>query len=339
MSRQSLCTERSWKRARCWAACVWALALSPACSDSAPQTGNVGADQPAGRGDTPTAGTGVGGPGAAAADAAVDRGEAGKGAAAGQGSTAGQTAAAGQRSMAGDGASDSGSSAANDAGEPMGMEDAASMPSTDAGPDDASAPPRMDLGVGDGRDVVTIGDSWMDYALSGGGIEGGLRRAGKNYRNYSLSGTRFLNGVIPRQYDTAKARDPKILTVIMTGGGNDILQGAYNCDTAEGCARYIKDLTAGLNTLWTKMSADGVKDVIYISYSSDSGRPPPDSARPTKPPPGPEICTTGPIRCHSLGTTNLVMGDLVDGIHPSRAANTRIATALLELMEKEGMRR
>jgi lysophospholipase L1-like esterase len=195
----------------------------------------------------------------------------------------------------------------------------------------------MDLGEGDGSDVITIGDSWMDFFASGGGIEGALAREGKDYRNYSLSGTRLLNGVIPRQYDTAKARDPNILTVIMTGGGNDILQGAYSCDTVEGCNRFVRDLVAALDELWTEMSNDGVKDVIYIGYSSDSGTGPRD-ARPTERP-TPEICITGPIRCHSLPTTDLVMGDLLDGIHPTRAANDRIADAVIELMAQEGMRR
>ncbi|MDD9941060.1 MAG: SGNH/GDSL hydrolase family protein [Myxococcales bacterium] len=203
--------------------------------------------------------------------------------------------------------------------------------------EDAPMPP-MDLGVGDGSDVVTIGDSWMDYALSGGGIEGGLRRAGKSYRNYSRSGTRFLNGVIPRQYDRAKASDPNILTVIMTGGGNDILQGAYSCDTAEACERYVNDLSVGLGELWTRMSNDGVRDVIYIGYSRDAGRPPAEGAAPTMRPVI-EICEKGPIRCHRLATTDLVMGDLADGIHPARAANDRIAAAVLEMMEREGMRR
>src|SRR4051794_12397694 len=80
-----------------------------------------------------------------------------------------------------------------------------------------------DLGKGDGTDVVTIGDSWMSIITNGGGIEGGLDRAGTSYRHYSVAGTLLLNGQIPGQYDQAKAINPKILTVIMTGGGNDIM--------------------------------------------------------------------------------------------------------------------
>ena len=106
---------------------------------------------------------------------------------------------------------------------------------------------REDLGKGTGSDVVTIGDSWMDYLLGGGGIEGGLDRAGTNYRHYALSGTQLLDGVIPRQYDRAKAANPDIKTVIMTGGGNDIMfSGA--CSTSEGCAAKIKEIGDGART-------------------------------------------------------------------------------------------
>jgi len=45
------------------------------------------------------------------------------------------------------------------------------------------------------------------------------------------------------------------------------------------------------------------------------------------------------IYCHSLATTDLVMGQLIDGIDPTAAANTRIAKALLSLMENRRMRR
>jgi lysophospholipase L1-like esterase len=42
---------------------------------------------------------------------------------------------------------------------------------------------------------------------------------------------------------------------------------------------------------------------------------------------------------HNLQTTELVMGQLVDGIHPTAAANSRIADALIKMMEERKMRR
>jgi hypothetical protein len=195
---------------------------------------------------------------------------------------------------------------------------------------------RTDLGKGDGTDVVSIGDSWMDYIGGGGGIQAGLDRAGTNYRHYGLSATTLISGQIPGQYTRAKGVNPDIKTVIMTGGGNDVMFSG-GCNTAELCEMSVAAIQEALNTLWTEMADDGVKDVIYIQYSEDAGTAP-TGTRPksTKPVP---ICLSGRILCHTLPTTELVMGQLVDGIHPARAANDRIAMAVLKMMEERKMRR
>ena len=202
------------------------------------------------------------------------------------------------------------------------------------------APPgwstREDLSKGDGKDVITIGDSWMDYFGGGGGIEAGLDRAGTDYRHYSLSGTTLLSGQIPGQYTRAKNANPKISTVIMTGGGNDIMFSG-GCNTAEACEMSVKKLIEGFDKLWTEMAADGVKDVMLIQYSADAGTAP-QGTRPKMVEEAP-ICKTGKIFCHYLPTTDLVMGSLVDGIHPTSSANDRIAKAVMKMMEERKMRR
>ena len=203
----------------------------------------------------------------------------------------------------------------------------------------SAAPPPMvvDLGEGDGSDVVTIGDSWMNYLLSGGGIEGALSRAGKNYPGYGVAGTTLLSGQIPGQYTRAKGAHPGISTVIMTGGGNDIMFSG-GCATPEACKMSVQALADGLNELWTTMSNDGVKDVVYIRYAKGAGTT--NSANlPTEPPAPPQICITGPIRCTSVDTTDFVMGQLLDGIHPTSAANDRIAAGVLAILEMKGIRR
>jgi lysophospholipase L1-like esterase len=212
---------------------------------------------------------------------------------------------------------------------------AADMPAEMAGSGEEMPPPHMDLGKGDGSDVITIGDSWM--TLYSGGIEGALDRAGTSYRHYGIAGTTLIGGDIPQQYERAKAANKDIKTVIMTGGGNDIMFTG-GCNTKEACEMSVAAINDALNTLWTEMAADGVKDVIYVQYSKDAGTTPQDT-RPTTPPPPPAICLTGMIGCHSLATTDLVMGELVDGIHPSGAAHDRIAAALLDMMAMGGMRR
>jgi hypothetical protein len=203
----------------------------------------------------------------------------------------------------------------------------------------SAAPPPVviDHGEGDGSDVVTIGDSWMSYLLSGGGIEGALSRAGKDYPGYGVAGTTLLSGQIPGQYTRAKGANPTIATVIMTGGGNDIMFSG-GCATPEACKMSVQALSDGLNELWTTMSNDGVKDVVYIRYAKGAGTTNSDNL-PTEPPTPPQICITGPIRCTSVDTTDMVMGSLLDGIHPTSAANDRIAAGVLEIMAMKGIRR
>jgi lysophospholipase L1-like esterase len=200
------------------------------------------------------------------------------------------------------------------------------------------APPaQQDYGKGDGSDVITIGDSWMNVITNGGGIEAGLDRAGTKYRHYSVPGTTLINGDIPAQYDRAKAANPKIATVIMTGGGNDIMFTG-GCNTKDACTKSVQAIADALDQLWTRMAADGVTTTLYISYSKYAGTTPADTRPDTSP--IPKICTTGKIRCLGVDTTPLVAAtDTVDGIHPTLPACDRIAKATLDQLEMHGARR
>jgi len=211
----------------------------------------------------------------------------------------------------------------------------------------AAAPMREDLGKGNGRDVVTIGDSWMSNTLlTGGAIEGALDRLTMQpYRHYAVQGVMLLSAsafgaAIPTQYASAKRADPNIKTVIMTGGGNDIIQNpGVQASCNQGgpeCVELLGRISAKLDELWTQMAEDGVQDVVYINYSRDAGSTD-DSVRGMMKPIA--ICLTGKIRCHAIDSTPAVMGDLQDGIHPTRAANDRLAKVIYELMEKQGIRR
>jgi hypothetical protein len=131
--------------------------------------------------------------------------------------------------------------------------------------------------------------------------------------------------------------NPKISTVIMTGGGNDVMFTAGSCSTPDACAMMGDKIIDALNVLWTKMADDGVKDVIYVEYSDDAGTTPKaNRGMSTK---QVEVCFSGRISCHTLATTDLVMAQLLDGIHPTDPANDRIVAALLKMMEMRGIRR
>jgi lysophospholipase L1-like esterase len=211
----------------------------------------------------------------------------------------------------------------------------------------ASSMPHEDLGKGDGSDVITIGDSWMSNTLgTGDAIQGAMQRLTMQpYRHYAVQGVMLLSAsgfgpAIPSQYDTAKRVNPNIKTVLITAGGNDIIQNASvqaSCNEGgQECLDLLNKISDTLNELWTKMAADGVKDVVYIRYSKDAGTTS-DKVRDMQKPI--EICLSGKIRCHAIDSTEAVMAELQDGIHPTRAANDRLAKVIWDVMEKEGVRR
>jgi len=204
-------------------------------------------------------------------------------------------------------------------------------------------PPRQDLGKGNGRDVITIGDSWM--SLLSTGIQQSLVKAsgGQRYRLYGVPGTRLLNGQIPNQYARAKRENADIKTVVMTGGGNDVLMSSgLQQDCANGgarCKEQLQKIGQALADLWAQMGRDGVKDVIHILYSSDAGRGVKDAEANNQN--LRDLCANAkPVRCHILPTDDLVRGELrADGIHPSDRAYDRIGAAVYKLMEQKGIRR
>jgi hypothetical protein len=312
------------------------LVTSVGCTVQAPQ-GNPQMEQPfaAAGMAAPTGGAGGVGTAGAAGEMMLPSGGVG-----GTGSEPVAGASAGTAGMVGTGGVGGAAGAAGTAGE-GGAGEAGMMASGGVGGavetgGTMAPPPPMDFGMGDGTDVITIGDSWMSYFLNGGGIEGALDRADTSYRHYGVAGT-TLGSSIPPQYTSAKNANAEIKTVIMTGGGNDIMF-SNGCATKAGCEAAVQEISDMLHELWSEMSRDGVTDVVYIQYSQNAGSTPAENRPASSPTPG--ICITGPIRCHTLSTTALVAaGDTVDGIHPTRAACDRIAAAVVELMAAEGIRR
>lgn len=220
--------------------------------------------------------------------------------------------------------------------------------------------PRMDLGKGNGSDVVMIGDSWMSNTLdllllgTGGGISPALQNVSRQpYRNYAVQGVMLLQynpgfgPAIPTQWDDAVRANPNIKTVVMTGGGNDIIQGsaALQESCRQGtqlCNETLTKIGGTLLNLWLKMKDAGVQDIIYVLYAKAA-----NTGRLKDPEKNNEalnmLCATvpSPTRCFTVNTDALVgnNGLAADGIHPTSAANRRVAQAIHDLMVKEGIRR
>ena len=186
---------------------------------------------------------------------------------------------------------------------------------------------------------------------TGGGIAPSLQAAAmQRYANYGLQGVMMLEAdsfgpPVPSQWDDAKRVNPKIQTVVITGGGNDIIQGSSTLQSScqmgtDECKKKLVAISDAFDKLFTQMAEDGVQDVVHINYTDNTNTLAPE-LQGGKGFPVPKICTSGKIRCHSVTTTDIVATtDLAaDGIHPLASANDRIAKRTYELLEKEGMRR
>ncbi|MEZ4602671.1 MAG: hypothetical protein R2861_04460 [Desulfobacterales bacterium] len=130
--------------------------------------------------------------------------------------------------------------------------------------------------------VVNVGDSI--FALSGK-IQDYLHDwSGTTFRRYSVSGAELVGGILApdiySQYNTAKSDNPNIETILMDGGGNDILLPVitlfdpYDCKTqwyewgrlSSSCKNFINDLYVDAVNLLNIMHADGVDKVIFQGY-------------------------------------------------------------------------
>ena len=132
----------------------------------------------------------------------------------------------------------------------------------------------------DRNDVITVGDSIFDLS---GDIQRFLEEeAGQTFRNYTQSGAEIAGGAIAtsvtQQYSDAKSTDANIATVVMDGGGNDILIPAilldpYGCRThwwrwsiSSSCRNLVDDTYVDTVNLINTMDNDGVEKVIFLGY-------------------------------------------------------------------------
>jgi lysophospholipase L1-like esterase len=216
---------------------------------------------------------------------------------------------------------------------------------------------RPDLGKGDGTDVVTIGDSYMQLS-AGTAVEPALESAaGNDYRNHAQQGTRLIGGTnpIPGQYASAVTENPKISTVVMTGGGNDILQETTlrnECSQmtpTPACLDALPPLLDALATLWADMSKDGVQDVFFLTYPrAPAGMTLAGGLRNLAPVMNPMIqsqcdAVPPPLRCHVLigddAFTTSAFELRQDGIHPTDAGYAILGEFVYDAMVAAGARR
>jgi hypothetical protein len=166
----------------------------------------------------------------------------------------------------------------------------ASVPSSDAGPpgSDASTAGGDAAVVADTRkpkcmkkdsQLVVIGDSYINW-LSHTFPEDIQRESGQAWRMEAVGGTSMGSGgigSIPQQFYDSIAKDPDAHTVLMDGGGNDVLVPDfsnaffYECtskgsSTKANCQKIVETAVTVAGQLRDKAAAAGIRDVVYFFY-------------------------------------------------------------------------
>jgi hypothetical protein len=231
----------------------------------------------------------------------------------------------------------------------------------DASMADAAQPMTCEPGPTTGSSVLLIGDSYMDINTKAFGTElqklakaAGALASGEKYTDRSVSGSQMVGGLIgpniPTQYANENNSDGHIKTVVMDGGGNDVLLGDRNCITVQAppesqhCVDTIAGTVAAAKTLFAKMAADGVENVVYFFYPHLPGgglggtKSLEDATLDYSLPITRESCEGAPVHCVFVDTVGLfgeTAGDFQDGIHPTVANINKISAAVWDAMVTE----
>jgi lysophospholipase L1-like esterase len=203
------------------------------------------------------------------------------------------------------------------------------------------------------NNVIFIGDSI--FALSGE-IQNNLQvLAGTTFRNYCISGANLAsdniatNIDVKEQYAIARSDNSNIKTIIMDGGGNDILIPAtsfdpYNCKVdwwesglSSTCKAFINDVYVEGVDLLNQLGRDGVQNVIFQGYyhlknglvGTTTLNPAVDYGD-TMLAKAVKNATAGPrYRVYIDPRTTIVDSDIVsDGIHPNSSGSSKLANLI-----------
>ncbi|HVW24420.1 MAG TPA: SGNH/GDSL hydrolase family protein [Polyangiaceae bacterium] len=132
-------------------------------------------------------------------------------------------------------------------------------------------------------EVVFLGDSYVNYdvahpalqlLVAQDAVKDGALMSGQAYRSYAVAGATMaaasLN-MIPPQWPQAKAASADITTVIMDGGGNDVLINNPQCKAAGSendatCKMVVANTVMAVGNLIDDFQKTGVGDLIYFFY-------------------------------------------------------------------------
>lgn len=175
--------------------------------------------------------------------------------------------------------------------------------------------------------TMMIGDSMFD----GSPICNDLAAwANTTISNHARSGAAIHGGwilSIPDQYE--EIRDDDCTTIIMDGGGNDILAQEDECHAlSDSCRDLIDTVAEDLETLLEHMEEGTVQHVLYLGFyylpgfeqAIDYGT---DHLL--------RICEQSTLDCHFADPRNLTIPLSWDGIHPTQEGFTMLAQRLWDV--------
>jgi lysophospholipase L1-like esterase len=127
--------------------------------------------------------------------------------------------------------------------------------------------------------VIVIGDSFINW-LSHSFPEQLAATTKQEWRMEAVGGTSMGSGgigPIPEQFDLSILLDPDAHTVLMDGGGNDVLVPDLGLDafgacketgssTNENCNMIIQLAIDAASELMNRMASAGIRDVVYFFY-------------------------------------------------------------------------
>lgn len=210
--------------------------------------------------------------------------------------------------------------------------------------------------------TVVIGDSYINW-LSHTFPTDMARVAGETWRMYAIGGTSMASGgigFIPDQFDRALAENPDIKTVLMDGGGNDVLVcdgirfpnclSCKNGSVAEPCPSIVQLALTRAETLMNKAAAAGVRDVVYFFYphvplNTPIGGTNPNNILDYALPRVKALCdsaeskTGGRLRCHFVDMIPVFEGHseyfAPNDIHPNSSGSAAMARAIWATMQQK----
>jgi len=212
--------------------------------------------------------------------------------------------------------------------------------------------------------VMIIGDSYINWPTHTFPTDLQAASAQRGWRLEALGGASMNSGGIalqvPDQFELAYAFDPDVHTVVMDGGGNDVLipdplidtfsecKNSRNSANLRQCQRIVESSLSRASKLFERMASVGVRDVVYFYYphvpnGTLLGGANPNVIADYALPKWRDLCNTteqrtgGKLRCHFVDMVPVFEGHsnwfFPFDIHPNSQGSRAMAKAVWDKMK------